>query len=202
MHKAHLKKNITRFFVLFIGVFIIYSIYIHLEYRQNLNQIQDRNDQIFSFISVAGNNLANRLTEFVQLPIEQENSSEVKKELYNNWRIVRGESKSIHSELQAISTVHMRKEASDWSLLQYSLFRVDGFIDGMTNKFLEQHSYAISSEEKKKMEAVITIYKTIHAESEDELVDLENILLSIKEPMLVIDDYYQITLERVGRSTQ
>jgi hypothetical protein len=76
------------------------------------------------------------------------------------------------------------------------------FKDGMTNKFLEQHSYAISSEEKKKMEAVITIYKTIHAESEDESVDLEIILQSIKEPMLVIDDYYQSILERIGGSTQ
>lgn len=199
MNKANLKKNITRFLVLFIGVFIIYSIYIHLEYRQYINQSLDRNYQQLSLISVTGDNLANKLKEFVLLSIEQEEISDLKRELYNNWRIVNGESKSIFSYISAISTLHMGDEASDWSLLQYSLFRVDGFIYEMTNKFLEHHSYAISSEENEKMEAVITIYRTIGAEAENESVDLETILQSIKEPMLVIDDNYSGTLERIGR---
>lgn len=132
------------------------------------------------------------------MPIEQEEISEVKREFYNNWRVINGESKSIHSYLSVISTLHMGDEASDWSLLQYCLFRVDGFIHGMTNKFLEHHSYARSGEENEKMEAVITIYRVIRAETENESVDLEIILQSIKEPMIVIDEHYLSTLEQIG----
>ncbi|WP_228547604.1 hypothetical protein [Filobacillus milosensis] len=142
--------------------------------------------------------MANRLEEFVHLTIEQGNS-EVKRELYNNWRIVNGESKSIHSYLYAISTIHMGKAASDWDLLQYSLFRVDEFISGMTNKFLENHSYTISNDERDKMEAVITVFRTINKEKSNELVDIKTILESIKEPMLIIDNNYSNILERIGK---
>lgn len=198
LHKLS-KKNIVIFLILFVGVFIIYSIYIHIEYRHYISQSLDRNYQNLSTISVTGDNLANRLEKFVHLPIEQEEISEIKKELYNNWRIVNGESKSIYSYLSTISTLHMGDEASDWSLQLYSLYRVDSFIYGMTNKFLEHSSYAISGEENEKMLAVITIYKTIRAETDNKSVDLKNILQSIKDPMLVIDENYPSILERMGR---
>lgn len=198
LHKLS-KKNIVIFLILFVGVFIIYSIYIHIEYRHYISQSLDRNYQNLSTISVTGDNLANRLEKFVHLPIEQEEISEIKKELYNNWRIVNGESKSIYSYLSTISTLHMGDEASDWSLQLYSLYRVDSFIYGMTNKFLEHSSYAISGEENEKMLAVITIYKTIRAQTENKSADLEIILQSIKEPMLVIDEYYPSILEQMGR---
>lgn len=198
LHKLS-KKNIVIFLILFVGVFIIYSIYIHIEYRHYISQSLDRNYQYLSSISVIGDNLANRLEKFVQLPIEKEEISEVKRELYDNWRIVNGENKSIFFYLSVISTLHTGDEASDWSLLQYSLFRVDTFIYGMTNKFLEHNSYAISSEENEKMLAVITIYKTIRAQTENKSADLEIILQSIKEPMLVIDEYYPSILEQMGR---
>ncbi len=199
MYKANLKKYLNRFLILLIGVFFIYSIYVQLEYRHYVSQSIDRNYDNLSIISVKGNNLANRLEEFVHLTIEKEENSGVKSELYNNWRIVNGESRSIHSYLFAISTIHMGDVSSDWDLLQYSLFRVDEFISGMTNKFLENHSYAISSEEKEIMEAVITVFRTISEEKDNELVDIEVILQSIKEPMLIIDDNYSGTLERIGR---
>ncbi|URN93002.1 MAG: hypothetical protein NAG76_14255 [Candidatus Pristimantibacillus lignocellulolyticus] len=199
MNKENLKKNITKLLVLFVGIFIIYSIYIHLEYRQYINQSKDRNYQYLSHISATGDNLANKLKEFIKLPIEQEENSELKREFYDNWRIVNGESKSIYSYISTISTLHMGDEAADWDLLQYSLIRVDSFIYGLTNKFLEHYSYATSSEENEKMEAVITIYRTIRAETENESVDLEIILQSIKEPMLVIDDNYPGILERMDR---
>jgi hypothetical protein len=200
MNKANLKKYLNRFLILLIGVYVIYSIYVHLDYRHYVNQSINRNYDNLSIISFTGNNLANRLEEFVHLTIEKEENSEVNSELYNNWRIVNEESKSIHSYLFAISTLHMGDEASDWDLLQYSLFRVDEFIHGMTNKFLEHHSYDISSEEKVKMEAIIAVYSTISEEIEEkELVDIEIILQSIKEPMLIIDDNYSGTLEGIGR---
>ena len=143
--------------------------------------------------------MANRLGEFVDLTTEKEDNNEVKNDLYDSWRIVNVENSSIHSYLFAISTIHMGDTASDWDLLQYSLFRVNGFIFGMTNKFLENHSYAISSEEKEKMDAVITVFSTISEEKGNELVNIEGILQSIKEPMLIIDDNYSGTLERIGK---
>jgi hypothetical protein len=199
MNKANLKKYLNRILILLIAVFVIYSIYVHLEYRHYVNQSIDRNYDNLSIISFTGNNLANNLEDFVHLSIEKEENSEMKSELFDKWRIVNEESRSIHSYLFAISTLHMGDEASDWDLLQYSLFRVDEFIYGMTNKFLEHHSYAISSEEKEKMEAVITVFKTISEEKDNELVDIEIILQSIKEPMLIIDDNYSGTLEGIGR---
>jgi hypothetical protein len=200
MNKANLKKYLNRFLILIIGVFVIYSIYVHIEFRHYVNQSINRNYDNLSIISVTGNNLARRLEEFVHLTIEKEENSKVKSELYDKWRIVNGESRSIHSYLFAISTLHMGDEASDWDLLQYSLFRVDEFIYGMTNKFLENHSYAISSKEKVKMEAIIAVYSTISEQLEDkELVDIEIILQYIKEPMLIIDDNYSRTLEGIGR---
>jgi hypothetical protein len=196
MYKANLKKYLNRFLFLLIGVFVIYSFYVQIEYRHYVKQSIDRNYDNLSIITVKGNNLAKRLEEFVNLT---EGNSEVKSDLYNNWRIVKGESRSIHSYLFAINTIHMGDASSDWDLMQYSLFRVDGFISGMTNKFLENHSYAISNEEKEKMKAVITVFRTISEEIDNELIDMKSILQSIKEPMLIIDDNYSNTLERIGR---
>jgi hypothetical protein len=194
MNKANLKKYLNRFFILLIGVYIIYSIYIHIEYRHFVKQSIDRNFDILSIISIKGDNLANRLEEFVAI----EDNIEVKSEYYNKWRIVNGESRNINSYLFAISTIQMGDESSDWDLLQYSLFRIDEFISGITNKFLEHQSYAISSEEKEKMDAVITVFRIL-SEEIDNKSDIEIILQSIKESMLIIDANYSGTLEQLGR---
>ncbi|WP_226669620.1 hypothetical protein [Metabacillus litoralis] len=66
----------------------------------------------------------------------------------------------------------MGDESSAWDLLQYSLFRVDKFSSAMTHKFLQNPSYFISSEEKEKMDSVITVNRTIDEEKDNELVDL------------------------------
>lgn len=199
MNKPKLKKLLNRFLIVIVGVFVIYSIYVQLEYKHYVNQSVDRNYESLSIITVQGSNMAKRLGEFVDLTTEKEENNEVKNELYNSWSIVNGENRSIQSYLFAISTIHMGDTSSDWDLLQYSLFRVDEFISGMTNKFLKNHSYAISSEEKEKMDAVITVFSTISEEKGNELVNIEGILESIKEPMLIIDDNYSDTLERIGR---
>ena len=199
MNKPKLKKLLNRFLIVIVGVFVIYSIYVQLEYKNYVNQSVDTNYNILSMITVQGSNLANRLGEFVDLTTEKEENNEVKNDLYDSWSIVNAENRSIHSSLFAISTIHMGDTASDWVLLQYSLSRVNGFISGMTDKFLENHSYAISSEEKEKMDAIITVFSTISEEKGNELVDIEGILQSIKEPMLIIDDNYSNTLERIGR---
>ncbi|GAE93637.1 hypothetical protein JCM21714_2737 [Gracilibacillus boraciitolerans JCM 21714] len=196
MNKKNWKKYLKIFFILIIGAFILYSMYIQLEYRGYIKQERERNYQSLKIISDHGNNLAGRLEEFVHLPTEED---EVESELYNNWRIVNGESRSIHLYLSTISTTHAGDEASDWDLLQFSLFRVDGFISGMTNKFLEDHSYPRSAQENEKMEAIISLYRTISEEIEKDTIDIESLLQAIKEDMLIIDDNYSGILERMGR---
>src|SRR5690606_11346927 len=131
--------------------------------------------------------------------VEKEEFSDVKSEFDKNWRIVNGESKNIHSYLFTIRTKYMGDAASDWDLLQFSLLRVDEFINGMTNKFLENHSDSISDEEKEKMEAVIEVFRIISEEKDNEFVNIEDILKSIKEPMLIINENYSDVLERLGR---
>ncbi|WP_058308204.1 hypothetical protein [Gracilibacillus massiliensis] len=120
-------------------------------------------------------------------------------ELNNTWKVINAESKSIHSYLYTISTMHTEEEASDWDLLQFSLFRVDDFIAGKTNQFLGDRSYPITTQEKEKMKAIISIYRTISEQTKQNPINLENILQSIKEEMLVIYDNYPGILERMGR---
>lgn len=202
MSSANLKKTTTRIVLIIIGAFILYSIYIHIEYRNMLSQIQDRNYDLLSSISYSGNNLADRLEVFFHLPIDQEENDEVRSELFNNWRIVNGESKQIHSNLTSIWPHHMGNEASDWSLLVYSLNRVDGFLHQMTNKYLESRSYVRSNEENDKLVAVITIYRALRTYMADyhphmiASVDIRHILKFIEEPMLIIDSYYPDVLEQ------
>lgn len=200
MKKSNFKKIATRIFMLLITAFIIYSIYIQIQYRQHINSSLDRNYTLISHISDNGKNVADNLNEFVQLTNEHEAINEdIKKELFNNWKIVMGESKVIFNNVSSISLLHTGDNKADWSLLQYSLFGIDFFIFEMTNKFLENQSYEISNEEEEKLEAVITIYRTLHLESENKSFNLDNILQSINEPMKIIDDNYEIALKQLGR---
>lgn len=112
MNKVTLKKTIFRILVLLVGCYIVYSIFMQLEYRNLITRSVENNASYLSAISVTGNNLANRLEAFIQLPIEQEEQSEVKSELYDNWRIVHGESKSIFSYLISISIRHLGEKGT------------------------------------------------------------------------------------------
>lgn len=199
MNKENIKKNTTRILLVLIGVFIVYSLYINFQYRDYAKQSVDRNYKNLHSISIYGTNLADRLEEFVHLSTEKEGNGDNNSEMFNAWKIVNGESKSIYSSLAAMSTRHMGDESSAWNLLIYSLYRVDGFIFGMTNHFLENHSYAVSSEDKEKMVAVIQVYSILNEEAEHEPVNVEKILQAIKEPMLVLDDHYQNALDLSGR---
>lgn len=76
---------------------------------------------------------------------------------------------------------------------------MDGFIAGMTYKFLEHYSYAISKEEKEKMEAIVSIFRSIHAETQSGSRDLGIILEAIKEPMLIVDERYQSILDQIDK---
>ncbi|USK39515.1 hypothetical protein LIS77_02995 [Cytobacillus firmus] len=156
MKKRNTKKYLKRIIVTLLFSYFVYSTFINLDYRNHMKQSQEQNYQHLRTISAIGDNLAHRLVEFTQIPIEQED--EKKAELFDSWRVVSSESRSIYSYLSRMSTLHMEDEIDDWNLLQYSLFRVDMFIDGMTIKLLENRSYRISDEEKEKMDAVISVY--------------------------------------------
>ncbi|MBG9586337.1 hypothetical protein [Cytobacillus firmus] len=198
MKKRNTKKYLKRLIVTLLFSYFIYSTFINLDYRNHMKQSREQNYQHLRTISAIGDNLAHWLVEFTQIPDEQED--EKKAELFDSWRVVSSESRSIYSYLSRMSTLHMEDEIDDWNLLQYSLFRVDMFIDSMTIKFLENRSYRISDEEKEKMDAVISVYRNVSKEAEKEPVDIERLLESIQEPMLIIDNYYSDALEKTDRN--
>ncbi|WP_282173466.1 hypothetical protein [Cytobacillus firmus] len=198
MKKRNTKKYLKRLIVTLLFSYFIYSTFINLDYRNHMKQSREQNYQHLRTISAIGDNLAHWLVEFTQIPDEQED--EKKAELFDSWRVVSSESRSIYSYLSRMSTLHMEDEIDDWNLLQYSLFRVDMFIDSMTSKFLENRSYRISDEEKEKMDAVISVYRNVSKEAEKEPVDIERLLASIQEPMLIIDNYYSDALEKTDRN--
>jgi hypothetical protein len=196
--KRNTKKYLKRIIITLLVFYFVYSTFLVLDYKNHMKQSQERNYQHLQAISAIGDNLAHRLEEFTRIPIEQENEKNA--ELFDSWRVVNSESRSIYSYLSGMSTIHMGDEKDDWDLLQYSLFRVDMFIDGMTNKFLRNRSYWMSDEEKEKMDAVITVYRNVSKEAEKESVEIERLLESIQEPMLVIDNYYTDALEKADRN--
>ncbi|MCS0655283.1 hypothetical protein [Cytobacillus firmus] len=198
MKKRNTKKYLKRIIITLLLSYFVYSTFINLGYRNHIKQSQERNYQHLQAISAIGDNLAHSLEEFTRIPIEQEDERNA--ELFDTWRVVSSESRSIYSYLSRMSTLHMEDEIDDWNLLQYSLFRVDMFIDGMTIKFLENRSYRISDEEKEKMDAVISVYRNVSKEAEKEPVDIERLLESIQEPMLIIDNYYSDALEKTDRN--
>src|SRR5690606_8738935 len=96
------------------------------------------------------------------------------------------------------SPQYMGKMEPQWSLLQYSLLRVDEFIYGLTIKFMEQGSHSINHEETEKLKAVATVYKEIREEVKKQSDHPELIINSLIEQMKIIDDHYSTSLERIG----
>ncbi|WP_058308205.1 hypothetical protein [Gracilibacillus massiliensis] len=72
MNKVHFKIYLKRLFILLMGIFLLYSIYIQLEYRGYLKQEREGNYQSLKIISDKGSNLADKLEEFVSLcPVQE-----------------------------------------------------------------------------------------------------------------------------------
>ena len=91
----------------------------------------------------------------------------------------------------------MKEQKSEWELLQYSLLRVNGFLNSLNNKFLEQGSYALNKEEKVQLNAVSTIHKRIYEEVKKESDNPAHIIHSLSKEMMIIDPYYSGTLEMI-----
>ncbi|MFF2890053.1 hypothetical protein [Paenibacillus sp. NPDC057967] len=115
--------------------------------------------------------------------------------LFDSWRVVAGEQRSIQLHLVSIQPRYMGELEPKWSLLQYSLFRVDMLLHALTMKFLEQDSYAVDAEELGKLQAVVTIYKKIHEEVEKASDHPELVIDELTELMLLIDPHYSSILE-------
>lgn len=185
------KKNLLILILVISLMFNFYSYYNHYFY---INQQQSQNQSDLSTISVIGKNLAERLEEFLSYSHESD-----KKELFNAWRIVIGENHSIHFTLAGISPHSMKEQKSEWELLQYSLLRIDGFLNSLNNKFLEQGSYALNKEEIEQLKAVSTIYKRIYEEVKKESDNPALIIDSLSKEMMIIDPYYSGTLEMINK---
>lgn len=190
------KLNIKSFLILFLVISIAYSFYMHQKYNQFIHQSQSKNQTSLWIISVSGENLAERLDDFLQhsLAVDDE---EVKGILDNSWRIVLGESRQIRLHLGVMSPQYMGELEPQWGLLQYSLLRIDDLLQGLTINFLEQGSYSLNNEEIEKLKAVATIYKKIHEAVKNESNNPELVIDSLTEQMMIIDHHYSETLERI-----
>lgn len=104
-------------------------------------------------------------------------------------------SKEAFVHLVSIQPQYMEELESKWSLLQYSLLRVDKMLHALTMKFLKQGSYAINAEEMEKLQAAVTIYKRIHEEVESESDHPELVIDELTELMHLIDPNYSYALE-------
>lgn len=129
---------------------------------------------------------------------ESEHTGDVREIGFDSWRVVVGEQRSISLHLVSIQPHYMGELEPKWSLLQYSLFRVDMLLHALTMKFLEQGSYAINAEELEKLQAAVTIYKRIHEEVEKESDHPELVINELTELMLLIDPNYLSVLELDG----
>lgn len=185
------KKNLL---ILVLVISLILNFYLYHKHYFYINQQQSQNQTNLWAISVSGKNLAERLEEFLGYSHESD-----QKELFNSWRVVIGENHSIHFILAGMSPQSMDEQKSKWELLQYSLLRVDGFLNSLSNKFLEQGSYAINKEEKEQLKAVSTIYSKIYEEVKNESDKPAHVIDSLSKEMMIIDPYYSSTLEMINK---
>ena len=193
-----MKPKMRNLLVLLLVASITYNFYMFYDNKHSIKQEQRRNQSGLGFISVLGKNIAGRLEEFLDHShgVENEESREI---MYNSWRIVQGESRSVSTELSIMSPRYMGELEPKWSLLQYSLIRIDQFIYVLNLKFLEQRSYSINDEETEKLKAVITVYTKINEEVNKENYNSVLVIDSLTEQMKIIDEYYAMTLERVNQ---
>jgi hypothetical protein len=190
------KPKIRNLLLLLLVISITYNFYMHHKYNQNIHQKQSQNQTDLWAISVSGENLAERLEDFLNYSHGVDNE-EVQGQLVNSWRIVLGESRSILFSLGRVDPQYMEELEPKWSLLQYSLLRIDDFLHSLNIKFLEQSSYSINNEETEKLKSIVTVYRKIHAEVKNESDNPELVIDSLTEQMMIIDNNYSATLERI-----
>ncbi|MCR8658793.1 hypothetical protein [Paenibacillus endoradicis] len=193
-----MKPKMRNLLVLLLVLSITYNFYMLYDNKHSIKQEQRRNQSGLGFISILGKNIAGRLEEFLDHSHEVGNE-EAREILFNSWRIVQGESRSISTELTIMSPRYMGDLAPKWSLLQYSLIRIDQFLYGLDLKFLEQRSYSINDEETEKLKAVITVYTKINEEVNKETENSVLVIDSLTEQMKIIDEYYATTLESINQ---
>ena len=166
------------------------------DHQYSIKQKQRQTQSALRFISVLGENIAGRLEEFLDHSHGVENEED-RAILFNSWRIVQGESRSVNSELARMSPYEMGGFETKWSLLQYSLIRIDYFLYGLNLDLLETRSYSIDDEEREKLKAIITVYQKIHKAVNSENVNSVLVIDSLTEEMKIIDDYYETTLKQL-----
>lgn len=172
----------------------LYLLFIKLDFE---HQNRSHNQSQVRHISTYGENLVEHAEEFIRLS-ESENTEEARQLRFDSWRIVEGEQRSIRLHLVSIQPHYMGELESKWSLLQYSLLRVDNMLHALTMKFLKQGSYAINAEELEKLQAAVAIYKRIHEEVEKGSNHPVLVIDELTELMHLIDPSYSYALEPSG----
>ncbi|WP_053375302.1 hypothetical protein [Paenibacillus sp. FJAT-27812] len=187
-------------FTLILGILLVismgYNLFMHQKYKNVIIHDQENGEARLGLISDYGINLADNLEQFIKHASGSEDN-ETKSKLDSFWRIVLGDNKSIILSIGPTSPLFLEDRAPKWGLLSYSFFRIDGVITNLNLLFLEKGSYALTDEDKEKLEAVISVFRKIHNEM-DKAKYPELIIDSLTEEMMIIDPLYGKTLERIN----
>jgi hypothetical protein len=190
------KINFTVILGILVVVSMAYNLIMHQKYKHFIIENQENSESKLAIISDYGKNLADNLEQFITYTSGEENH-ETKSKLDSTWRIVFGESKNIILSTGLTFPPFMEERAPNWGLLNYSFFRIDGLLTNLNFIFLEKGSYFLTDEDKKKVEAVISVFRTIHNDM-DKAKYPELIIDSLTEEMMIIDPLYSTTLERIN----
>lgn len=183
--------------VLFV-ISVLGNLYMSLSIYDTSRHLNKQNNDHLSNITFYSENLNAQLERFLEQS-SYINDEENKDILYDLWRIVEGERGSIRDH--SISIIHYNAEKelrTEWSLMQYSLIRVDAFLKRLTLKFLKQGNYVINGEEEEQLRAVIDIFSKLQESVQDNEKPVL-IIDSLTEPMMLIDPNYITTLERLDK---
>ncbi|WP_079477591.1 hypothetical protein [Halobacillus salinus] len=176
-------------------VFLVYGIYVHMQYQQLHNRLHDPNQDRLGMVIHISENLTANLEEFIKLQ-NYRDQPKVKEDMDQAWRMVMGQKESIDSNLNGM-IVGQTDEQSNLNLLRHSLVNVNRTLIHMTEKFLEQQSYALKQEEKQKLIAVLNVYERMQEYRYDEVIHVYQLLQSIKGPIHQLDPHTADMLKEV-----
>ena len=192
-----IKPKLKNLLALLLIVSIAANLYLLFIKQDFDHQMLNQNQSHLRSISVYAENLVDNAETFI-LHSKSEQTENVREMLFDSWRVVVGEQRSISHHLVSIQPRYMGELEPKWSLIQYSLFRVDMLLHSLTLKFLEQGSYTVDAEELKKLKAAVTIFKKIYEAVERASDHPELVIDELTELMLLIDPHYSFALKNLG----
>ena len=200
--------------ILSLGVILLISLFFNF-YQSHIDledvPVNSAPGAMFS-IKYSGNNISQRIDTLLNKIEEMnldENSSNLTEEDYdelnNLWRIIAGESHSMGFYIGNLPNRHpelsesMENKLND---LQYILLELNKTIDIYKSRSIEQSDeefYSFEKEDIERLEAISVAFKKIYQGVDANSAELEikpDLIDSLTEPMMIVDDNYSEFIER------